>query len=343
MRLVLTGAAGGEGISVLMKVTAMKKRQDSETRHEVATSETDCGSEKEDGGDARGIEGLVSDLGRPDATALDVYFAKLRHLAPLSADQQVRLARKYHRDGDQRAAEILLSTNLRLVVKIAREYCRRPDELLELIQEGNLGLAEALERYEPERGVKFTTYAQHWVRAMIMGYLINQKYPVRLGSSRAGRTIFYNLNKARKRLRADGEEPTPSALADELDVEESDIVRVAAQMEGGAVSLDTPVEADGGTSLSDVMVADCQTPEEELLAEQENRLLRESIEAFGEELEDERDRCIWFDRTIADEPQTLRELGERFDVSKERIRQVEVKLQEEFTDRLRRELPELLI
>jgi RNA polymerase sigma-32 factor len=177
---------------------------------------------------------------------------------------------------------------------------------------------------------------------MMMGYLINQKYPVRLGSSRAGRTIFYNLNKARKYLQESGKEPTPRALAEELDVDESDIMWVAGQIDGGAVSLDSPVELDGETPMRDVMESGLPSPEEELCDRQEFKLLNKSIESFGEGLTDERDRIIWFQRTMADDPLTLRELGEQFDVSKERIRQIEVQLQESFADVLREELPELL-
>lgn len=290
----------------------------------------------------RSAEAMVTDWANAEASGLDTYFSMLRRLAPLSADEQRELARRYHEENDRTAAELLLSTNLRLVVKIAREYCRRPNELLDIIQEGNLGLVEALERFEPDRGVKFTTYAQHWVRAMILGYLINQKYPVRLGTSRSGRTVFYNLNKARKKLLAAGERPTAEAVAAELGVDESDVVAVAAQLDGGAVRLDGPLEPESDVLFVESLTDDAPAPDVQLEDREMTELLQSSVETFGEKLTGDRKRCIWFERVVADDPKTLRELGEDFDVSKERVRQIEVELQEAFSDALHEELPELV-
>lgn len=290
----------------------------------------------------RSAEAMVTDWTNAEPSGLDTYFSMLRRLAPLSADEQRELARRYRDENDRGAAELLLSTNLRLVVKIAREYCRRPNELLDIIQEGNLGLVEALERFEPDRGVKFTTYAQHWIRAMILGYLINQKYPVRLGTSRSGRTVFYNLNKARKKLLAAGEQPTAEAVAEELGVDEADVVAVAAQLDSGAVRLDGPLEPESDVLFSESLMDDAPTPEVELEDREMTELLQRSVETFGESLTGDRKRRIWFERVVADDPKTLRELGENFDVSKERVRQIEVELQEAFSEALHEQLPELM-
>jgi len=293
-----------------------------------------------DGG--RSAESMVTDWANAEPSGLDTYFSMLRRLAPLSADEQRELARRYHEEDERMAAELLLSTNLRLVVKIAREYCRRPNELLDIIQEGNLGLVEALERFEPDRGVKFTTYAQHWVRAMILGYLINQKCPVRLGTSRSGRTVFYNLNKARKKLLAAGERPTAEAVAEELGVDEADVVAVAAQLDSGAVRLDGPLELDSDILFSESLMDDAPAPDVQLEDREMTELLQRSVENFGKNLTGDRKRRIWFERVVADDPKTLRELGEDFDVSKERVRQIEVELQEAFSDALHEQLPELM-
>ena len=152
---------------------------------------------------------------------LTTYLAQLRHLNPLPADQQQALAEAYVERGDVEAAKQLIMSNLRLVVKIAREYHRRRVSLMELIQEGNVGLAEAIRRYDPYRGVKFTSYAQYWVRAMILNYLMNTMQLVKVGNTRAGRKLFYNLAKAREELVREGFlTPSTRQIADHLGVRE---------------------------------------------------------------------------------------------------------------------------
>ncbi|MFW6089495.1 MAG: sigma-70 family RNA polymerase sigma factor, partial [Gemmatimonadota bacterium] len=159
---------------------------------------------------------------------LSAYLNRLNHLEPLPSKTQQELAVRYKEHQDQEAAKLLVLTNLRLVVKLAKEYQRRKTDLLELIQQGNLGLSEALTRYDPYRGVKFTSYAQYWIRAMILNYLMNYTHPVRIGGSRAGRKLFYNLKKARRALMQNGHKPTASRVAEYLDVREAEVVRRAA-------------------------------------------------------------------------------------------------------------------
>ena len=135
---------------------------------------------------------------------LTLYLSHIRNHPILDADSQQKLAVRYKQHNDLEAAQLLVLTNLRLVVKIAREYKRRWANLLELIQEGNVGLSEAIQRYDPYRHVKFTSYAQYWIRAMILNYLMNHFQPIRIGSTRAGRKLFYNLKKARSQLQREG-------------------------------------------------------------------------------------------------------------------------------------------
>lgn len=286
---------------------------------------------------------LLKASARSDMTVSDPltsYLARLSHIAPLPSEKQQELAERYLSENDNNAGKMLILTNLRLVVKIAREYQRRWTNLLDLIQEGNVGLAEAVTRYDPYRGVKFTSYAQYWIRAMILNYLMNHLHPVRIGSSRAGRKLFYNLKKARRELIRRGEEPTPALIAEYLDVDEAEVVRVAAQLDSPAVSMDAPAQGLERVTVGELMPAEQDDPEEIAAEREMNSQLAVAIKQFGEMLDDDREKAIWFDRMLSDEPRSLVELGDEYGVSKERIRQVEVQIREKFKKYLLAELGE---
>ncbi len=261
---------------------------------------------------------------------LTQYLARLRYVEPLPADEQQALAIRYKEKDDIRAAQKLVLTNLRLVVKISREYQRRWANLLDLIQEGNVGLAEAVKRYDPYRGVKFTSYAQYWIRAMILNYLMNHFQPVKIGSTRAGRKLFFNLKKAREQLRQQGFQATPNLIADMLGVDEAEVVRVSEYLDAPPLSIDARAPGYEKTTYGELIPSDVDTPEEVASQGQRSFQLGETIAAFGDNLTDDRERAIWFERMIAEDPASLVILGDRYGVSKERIRQVEAQIRKRF-------------
>ncbi len=273
-----------------------------------------------------------SDLSLPaHADPLTAYLSRLNYIEPLDADEQQALALRYGEKDDLNAGKMLVMTNLRLVVKLAREYQRRWTNLLDLIQEGNVGLAEAITRYDPHRGVKFTSYAQYWIRAMILNYLMNHTHPVKIGSSRAGRKLFYNLKKARRELIRQGHRnPSPAQIADYLEVDEKEVIRIAAQLDAPPVYLDARAPGHDTTTIGELMKADADDPEQMVTDYDLVTRLREAMDAFGDQLDDQRRFDIWNDRMIASEPRSLIDLGEAWGVSKERIRQVEVELRQDF-------------
>ncbi len=273
-----------------------------------------------------------SELNLPaNADPLTAYLARLNYIEPLSAEEQQQLAERYTEDDDLNAGKVLVMTNLRLVVKLAREYQRRWTNLLDLIQEGNVGLAEAITRYDPYRGVKFTSYAQYWIRAMILNYLMNHTHPVKIGSSRAGRKLFYNLKKARRELRSQGNRnPSPAQIAEYLEVDEKEVVRIAAQLDAPPVYLDAQAPGHEQTTIGELMKSDGADPEEVVTDYDLVSRLREAMKAFGKVLEDERRSAIWHERMVIEEGKSLVDLGDDWGVSKERIRQVEVEIRDDF-------------
>lgn len=262
------------------------------------------------------------------ADPLAAYLAHLRYIEPLPAEDQQALAERYHNDSDVQAAKLLILSNVRLVVKIAREYRRRRESLMELIQEGNVGLAEAIRRYDPYRGVKFTSYAQYWIRAMIMNYLMNVGQTLKIGSTRAGRKLFFNLRRERERLlRETNEQPSTRLLAEQLEVSEAEVVNVMRVLDGAPLSLDAPAPGFEKTSLGSVLSDhEASSPEDDVVEADFSNRLNTVLREFGDTITDKREKTIWSERVLSDDPKSLQQLGDMFSVSRERVRQIESKL-----------------
>ncbi len=283
-------------------------------------------------GESRGAATLSDDT-------LTTYMNQIRQTEVLSEEEQDRLARAYVEEGDVQAGKTLIWTNLRLVISIAKKF-HRDQDLMELIQEGNLGLSEALIRFDPDKGTPFVGYAHFWIRAMILNHLLNLSHPVRLGNSRDSRKLFFNLKKARRKLIREGKEPTAENVAQTLDVDPDEVVRVSTIVDGGVVYLDAPSFSDDDDSPSRVALlpADDDTPDDAV----EEQLFRQRVaqlaEDFVDTLPDERRATIWRERMIAVEPRYLKDLGAQYDVSKERIRQLEMDIRRRFRSYIKQEL-----
>lgn len=266
---------------------------------------------------------------------LQAYLTEIRHHPILDREEEKDLAMQYLENQDPDAAKQLVTSNLRLVVKLAFQYHRQWSNVLDLIQEGNMGLVEALSRYDPYRGIRFSSYAQYWIRAMILRYLMDNYRMVRLGSTRHGRKLFFQLNKEKKRLEAMGIKPTSRALSEALEVPEEEVINVDQHMRAPAMSLHAPVGSEEGRELSEVIPDKVDVgPETQAARSELGAQVAEQLSAFAETLRDERENAIWFERLVSEDPISLAVLGERFEVSKERIRQIESRIRKRLKQHL---------
>jgi RNA polymerase sigma-32 factor len=271
--------------------------------------------------------------------AMSAYLREIQHYPLLTPEETQALSVKYVQTGDPVAAARLVTANLRLVVKIAYEYRRAYKNIMDLVQEGNIGLMQAVKRYDPYRGVKLSSYAAWWIRAYILRFILNNWRLVKLGTTQAQRKLFFNLRKKRAELQAMGIDPTDAEVAKALNVPEQDVTEMDARLASTEKSLDAPVGDSEGRSIAKVdLLPSAGEGPESLMAEGElQALLKDKLATFRSTLEGkDKELAIFDQRLVADEPLTLQELGDRFGISRERVRQLEQRL----TARLREYLKE---
>jgi RNA polymerase sigma-32 factor len=256
----------------------------------------------------------------------------------LTPTEERDLALAYHKEHDEGAGSHLVEANLRLVVKIAEEYGRPGDTLLDLIQEGNLGLVRAVQKFDPERGVRLSSYAAWWIRAYILKYLLSNHRMVRVGTTLAQRRLFYRLRSERERLENAGVAAEAKNIADALQVKETQVVEMEMRLGSSEASLDAPVSEQSRTSQLSFLADDAAArPDLQVENGEFHTRLRDSVGRFVAGLQG-RERDIAERRLLADEPITLREIGMRYGVSRERARQIEANLKEKMRAYLRAEL-----
>ena len=259
---------------------------------------------------------------------LKIYLRDVQRHPLLTPDEENALAIEYATTGDVHTAATLVSSNLRLVVKIAYEYRRAYRNIMDLIQEGNIGLMQAVKRYDPYRGVKLSTYAAWWIRAYILRFVLHNERLVKLGTTQTQRRLYFNLNKEKARLTAMGIEPSHEELARQLDVDEQDIIDMERRLGSKEASLDAPVGSSDGRQVTrlETMASQIESPDHQLVEEQFFAVASSKIKAFRAALQNEKDIVIFDERMMSEEPLTLQEIGVRFGISRERVRQLETRL-----------------
>ncbi len=273
--------------------------------------------------------------------ALHRYLQEISQYELLSREETEELAIKFRETGDPDAAYRLVSSNLRLVVKVAMDFQKYwMQNFMDLIQEGNIGLVQAAKKFDPYRGVKFSYYAAYWIRAYILKFIMDNWRLVKIGTTQAQRKLFFGLNKEKKLLEAQGFTVDVKLLADRLNVKESEIIEMGQRMDNWDVSLEAPVRNDSEEQQKDFIP--CVSPGiEEIIAGREIR------ERLGEVLDGMMDRfnpkeqVILQKRLLSDEPLTLQIIAEQFSISRERVRQIEVNLLKKIKKQLEEEMPDI--
>lgn len=259
---------------------------------------------------------------------LQRYLQEVQAYPFLSAEEELELARRYHDEGDREAAKQLVTTHLRLVVKIAMEYRNAYHNVLDLIQEGNVGLLQAVRHFESDRGARLGHYASWWIRSYILKYILDNFRLIKMGTTKAQKKLFYNLMREKERIEGMGYEATPAELSKRLGVGESVVKEMERRLTTPEYALQAPVRAEGGgreAILQDFLPID-ETPADEQLAKAQTRdILKEKFQEFARQLS-ERDRRIFEERLLAELPKTLQEIADEYGITKERVRQLEARI-----------------
>lgn len=256
------------------------------------------------------------------ADSLSIYLAEIRKFSVLSEEEEHRTAVRFFESKDLEAAHKLITSNLRFVVRVAYEYRHYGFRMLDLIQEGNIGLMVAVKKYNPFKGVRLISYAVWWIRAYIQNYIISAWSLLKIGTTQAQRKLFFKLREAKNAIRRlNGGEDDVHSTALSLNVTEGEVVEMEQRMRGEC-SLDAELPGSEGVTVLDALVDERQNQEELLSEYQVRQKLRREVAAAVERLND-KERFIIEKRVVADDPMTLQEIASHFSISRERVRQIE--------------------
>jgi len=260
------------------------------------------------------------------ADPLAIYLSDVRKYPVLTREEEQEIAKKYFETKDPEAAQMLVKSNLRFVVKIAAEYSKFGAKMIDLIQEGNVGLMHAVRDFNPYKGARLITYAVWWIRGYIQEYLMRQYSMVRIGTTQNQRKLFYQLQKEKDALDALGQTPDIALLSSRLGIPADEVEQMAQRMSGRDVSLDRPLDEDSGGTLLDLQKSTADMSLEDRLAhEEELEILKQKLKEIRPELSD-REKIILDERILNDEPLTLQEIGEKHGITREAVRQMEVRV-----------------
>jgi RNA polymerase sigma-32 factor len=271
---------------------------------------------------------------------LQRYLSEISHYRLLTREQEIELGRRVQEDGDPDAAYQLVTSNLRLVVKIALEFQRVwMQNLLDLIQEGNIGLMQAVKKFDPYKNVKFSYYASFWIKAYILKFIMDNWRLVKIGTTQGQRKLFFKLKKEKQSLIEQGFDPKPRLLSQRLGVSEREIVDMDQRLDGWDVSLDSPVKEGSDTGRIEFINEGSASAEDHVAKKEIEVLLHNKVAEFRKQITD-RELEIFDQRIFSDSPVTLQEIGDRYSISRERVRQIEKNVIKKMRDFFKNEIPD---
>jgi len=271
---------------------------------------------------------------------LQRYLSEISQYNLLTREQERELGIKVKEHQDPDAAYVLITSNLRLVVKIALEYQRVwMQNLLDLIQEGNIGLMQAVRKFDPYKNVKFSYYASFWIKAYILKFIMDNWRLVKIGTTQGQRKLFFKLKKEKQKLIEQGFDPKPKMLSERLGVSEREIIDMDQRLDSWDVSLDAPLKDDSDTERMEFMDTDEASIEDQVAKKEMESLLHEKIREFRAEMTP-RELEIFDQRIFSDSPVTLQEIGDRYSISRERVRQIEKNIIKKMREFFKKGLPD---
>lgn len=271
---------------------------------------------------------------------LQRYLSEISNYKLLTRDEERALGIRVQEHGDKEAAYALVTSNLRLVVKIALEFQRVwMQNLLDLIQEGNIGLMQAVRKFDPYKNVKFSYYASFWIKAYILKFIMDNWRLVKIGTTQGQRKLFFKLKKEKQKLIEQGFDPKPKLLSERLGVSEREIVDMDQRLDGWDVSLDAPLKDDSDTERIEFLSTEAVSAEDQVAKKEIEVLLHNKIDEFRKNMTD-REKEIFDLRIFSDTPVTLQEIGDRYGISRERVRQVEKNIIKKMREFFKQEIPD---
>lgn len=273
--------------------------------------------------------------------ALQRYLQEISQYELLSREEADELAVRFRETGDRDAAYRLVSANLRLVIKVAMDFQKHwMQNFMDLVQEGNIGLVQATKKFDPYRGVKFSYYAAFWIRAYILKFIMDNWRLVKIGTTQAQRKLFFSLNKEKKLLEAEGFNAEPKLLAQRLSVKESEVIEMNQRMGSSDVSLETPIHSDSGEEQKSLILAHGPGVESMVAGKEMKKNLSDLLDILKGNL-NVKENMILDKRLLTDDPLTLQRIADCFDISRERVRQIEVNLLKKMRKFFEKEMPDV--
>ena len=271
---------------------------------------------------------------------LQRYLNEVSRYRLLTREEEIELGRLVQEENDPDAAFLLAASNLRLVVKIAMEFQRTwMQNLMDLIQEGNIGLMQAVQKFDPYKNVKFSYYAAFWIKAYILKFIMDNWRLVKIGTTQGQRKLFFKLNKERQKLIDQGFLPETKLLSERLGVSEQEIRDMGQRLDSWDMSLDEPMKDDSDTERGAFFSSEEESVESQVAKKELEVLLRNKVEAFKKQL-NERELDIFEKRIFTDTPETLQEIGDKYAISRERVRQLEKNIVKKMKSFLEKEIPD---